>query len=371
MRAIGWIAALAVCGSLVWYRASGASPADLRLASTERTYARSAADPRPQRLPASATRQSLDVARIIGDSLAWAHPQEVEVVGSHLVVADLRGARPLVRVDRRTGDLRPFARFGRGPGEFLWPRSIEDAGGGRAWIYDLQGARATLYDLAEPELRHAEIAAVPGNLFQTVRMGDTLVANGLFPHEVLRVHARHENGFRLARKEAVTPFSRELPDVVMLIGRTALAADPARRRLVVAYQFRNQLDFFDRHGRKVGSVAGPRDFTPVYRVVPDPREKMNRFVPTGSTQYAYLDVAASERRVYALFSGKARGDGSEDVSQATEVHVFDWDGRLLDVLTLAQPVFRIALDPATGVLYGLRSEPFPGVVEFHPLKGEA
>lgn len=373
MRASGWIAALAVCGGLVWYQASGGRPADLLHASTERTYARSASDPRPQRLPGSASRQTVGVARIIGDSLAWAQPQEMEVVGAHLVVTDLRAREPLALVDRRTGRIRPFGRFGRGPGEFLWPRSIEATEDGRqAWIYDLQGRRATLYDLSDPELRHRDIVSLPGMLSQTVRRGDTLVANGLFQHEVLRVHARSQNEFQLARKEAVTPFSRELPDVVMLIGRTALAADPARERMVAVYQFRNQLDFFDRHGRKVRSVAGPRDFTPVYRVIPDPREKMNRFVPTGSTQYAYLDVAVSGRRVYALFSGKSRGEsGKEDVGQATEVHVFDWEGRLVDLLTLEQPVYRIALDPATGVLYGLRNEPYPGVVEFRPLAGGA
>jgi hypothetical protein len=366
MRRTIWLPALAVCVAATAYGAL--APARGAPGHRSRSYQRDAAAPRPQAVPADARRPRLHVARELGDSLAFAFVEDLSLLDGKLLVLDISARHPLTVVDPVGGRVeRAYGLRGSGPGEFLWAKGAEPAGQGRVWLNDLQAGRMTLYDTSPPGGATVRTLRTPVGLFHPIHLGDTLVSNGLFAGEILRFFVERGGELREVRRAVPTPFGREAPDVAMILNRTTLAARPAGDRLVGAYFYANRIDFYDRHGRTTAVAAGPRDFAPTYRTVPDPREKMIRWVPTRETRYGYVDVAATQERVYALFAGRSSGDTGHDAFDGIEVHVFDWSGRLLDVMPLDVPVTRIAVDAAAHTVYGIRRDPYPIVVQFAAL----
>ena len=110
----------------------------------------------------------------------------------------------------------------------------------------------------------------------------------------------------------------------------------------------------------------PYGFEPLYEA-----KKSARTVAMASgdeTRFGYLDLATTDSRIYALFSGRTRAEGRANYGNT--VHVFDWDGRLVDVLRLDEFVIALAVDPAGEALYGIRHDPFPAVLEFTVERGQ-
>lgn len=89
-----------------------------------------------------------------------------------------------------------------------------------------------------------------------------------------------------------------------------------------------------------------------------------RFVRREDTRWSYLDVAADEQHVYALFSGRSTREFGDAAYGANTVHVFSWRGELVRAIVLGEDVYRIALDRDSGVLFGARAMPYPSVVQF-------
>lgn len=365
MRKTIWLPLAIACVAVTTYGALAPRPA--RPANADKEYRADGETPRAQRIPASARQPRLRPVRELGDSLDFAFANHLAVWNGKLLVLDIVAQHPVTAIDVATGRVdRAYAKRGRGPGEFLWAKSVDQVNENHVWINDLQAGRMLLYDMdAGREIRTLR---TPVGLFEPVRIGDTLVSNGLFPGEILRFFVEDEGELRQVRTAVPTPFGREHPDVRMILNRTTLAASPSRQRLAAAFFYANRIEIYDRHGRRTAVSAGPRDLTPTYRVVPDPRQKLMRWVPTDETRYGYVDVEATESRVYALFAGRRSGDiRNLDAFDGTEVHVFDWNGRLVEVMPLDAPVTHIAVDAASHTLYGLRRVPYPIVLQFAPL----
>ena len=69
----------------------------------------------------------------------------------------------------------------------------------------------------------------------------------------------------------------------------------------------------------------------------------------------FADVAVSQERVYALYSGRTINDFGNDASLGDILLVFDWEGNLLRSYRLDASVANIAYDPEENALYGLIS----------------
>jgi hypothetical protein len=138
------------------------------------------------------------------------------------------------------------------------------------------------------------------------------------------------------------------------LNRNFMAVDPARRRLVLAYQFESRLDFLTIEGIRYGSTAPPRKTRARWRIAHD------RFLWDPDNETAYVAAAATNRYVYALFCGcKDRENRLPD-----QVHVFNWSGDLVAELKLDRPVLELAVAPDDSRLYAAVMEPFPVVGEW-------
>jgi hypothetical protein len=127
------------------------------------------------------------------------------------------------------------------------------------------------------------------------------------------------------------------------------------RRIVVAYNNVNRLDFFTPAGEYVTSAAGPQPVTVSFdRAGP---EKLFEWRP--ESELAYVDVTSTDRYVYALFCGCRRSDIRK--SFANKLHVFTWDGRFVAELVVEPAVYKIAVPPGDSLLVAATWTPFPSL----------
>ncbi|NIU77657.1 MAG: hypothetical protein GWN71_30125, partial [Gammaproteobacteria bacterium] len=86
----------------------------------------------------------------------------------------------------------------------------------------------------------------------------------------------------------------------------------------------------------------PFDFEPVFEVG---RKNGQPSLATGADlRFGYVDVATTEDRIYALFSGQTRGGAPPGRAVfGLYVHVYDWTGQLREVLELDRPAISVAV----------------------------
>lgn len=307
---------------------------------------------------------TLVLNRLFGDSVAFASISSIQPIGQQLLVTDRLMSKHLALIDLHTGSVLARAgSHGQGPNEFRDPGAfiVESVSPPRAWVYDFQNRRLSL--LSADTRRGLMIEeSRPFNagvsIEQPFRIGDTYIANGLFPDYTLLVVDSTGNPMR--RIVADQPFpARTMPHAIgrRLLNRSYLTAHPDGQRLALAYQWASRIDFFTTDGRHLGSVQGPRTTAAKYRISSD-----DRFLWDPQGQMAYTGIQATDRYVYAMFCGCREADDRDQRSQ--RVHVFRWNGDFVSEIQLDRRVTAFAVSPDDAVLYGSITEPHPAVGEW-------
>lgn len=160
------------------------------------------------------------------------------------------------------------------------------------------------------------------------------------------------DGKAMTRHSSGPPFSPvEMPHFA---GRRALNASfsatvPGSGNIILAYKFATRLDWFSRDGLPQLVVEGPHPVKAAYRWIDGNQARGSHrsgelaFEPSG--ELAYLDLAATKRRVYALFCGCPLSR-----PRATSLFVFSSTGDFLGELKFDRPVWRIAIDPDESIV---------------------
>lgn len=321
-----------------------------------------------------ATGAELVRGRILVEDSPLAAPVALAVAGPYIVVADAQSDSAVMVVDRRVGRrVGAFGRTGDGPGEFRALRSFQVATVSgdsiSLWFYDVAlrrlsrvsiwtGDSGRLNHLIEQMLR-LETGSMLTGLAWT--RPDQLIAVGLLDSARLAVFdsaggLRDEVG-------QLPPNPEAIPVPVLLHAYQAtLALRPSGDRIVLADRHAGELEIFDTAGTLERRVAGPVPFGPVYTVRPGQDGPV--FASNEDLRFGYTSVAASDARVYALFSGRTRRAYPGEANYGEYVHVFDWNGRFLRSLRLDAPVFAIAVDPADSALYAVAHDPGPMVISY-------
>jgi hypothetical protein len=326
--------------------------------------------PRPAELPSlDATELTTFALRAVSlhDGPALAMPTQIAVISGSVVLVDGMAERPIHILDADSGDLvRSLGRSGEGPGEFQWPRALDPADGESFWVYDAGLSRLTL---VEPERWASGPASdrvtlpvrSPAQTMGMVRTASGLLGTGLFADGRLG-HFDEQGVYTGASGSLPTSEIDAPPGVLQHAYRGTLKPDPTRERLVLAARHAGFLEVFASDGSTQTRFEGPFPFEPAFEVVAgDGGPSM----ATGDDlRFGYVDVAPTAGHVYALFSGRTRGDHPDDASYGRSVHVFDWDGSLRAVLELDVDAFAIAVDEERGRLLAVRHLPTPSVVTF-------
>ncbi|MFQ5679950.1 MAG: BF3164 family lipoprotein [Gemmatimonadota bacterium] len=297
-------------------------------------------------------------------------PGAVERVGEYLVLTDGLGEAALHVVDRRTGEVRSsFGRNGEGPGEYRAPRSIDAEPGGDAfWVFDIGLQRLTRVELREglPARRPADSpvltlrASAPTT--DPIRLaGGHLLALGFYPDG--RLAEFDARGTLLRSVGPLPPNPSGVPPSVLqqaYLGR--MKARPDRSLLAVGARYAGEIEIYRADGTLLHRVSGPSPVEPRFAV--QETSHGPAMASGDDLRFAYLDVAATRERIYALFSGRTRGGFPGEANYGEYVHVFDWEGRFLEAFRLDADAIAIAADESEGRLYAVRHLPTPAVVEY-------
>jgi len=345
----------------VWQKSAASAGTDVRLDDAAGPVARMDSTPNVKLRP----------AKVLGGKDLFGRILDLAVVGPWIVVVDPLNTSKLCVLDRITGDVVGAAgQEGQGPMEMQYPYSIDafDGPSPKVWVYDFELGRFSSFDLGPQGPKPGRTVRIQASLAQPVwTAGNEVLSNGLFPAEVLRHYRVDGATARLDRIAAKSPFADVGPEAGIHVNRTTLALSPERNRIALGFHLSSRIHFYDSSGRLLKSLGGPRPVTPRYRVLWDPRNKVKRVVPAPETRFGYLDMAASDDFVFALFSGRSQRQYEDRAAMANEVHVFSWDGDLVAILTLTQEINRLTVDRSDGTLFGSREMPFPAVVQFEPI----
>lgn len=132
---------------------------------------------------------------------------------------------------------------------------------------------------------------------------------------------------------------------------TQMCVTPDRSTIILAGRYMDWLEIYNADGTLRRMVKGPRkslDFKfDVERSI-----KNGSLVKSPDSRRAYLAVKATEKYIYALYSGKTKED-QEHYSYSRHLYVFSLDGDILRKYELDTPVIDIAIDECRKRIYAV------------------
>jgi hypothetical protein len=317
--------------------------------------------------------------RIVIDSLPLGTPREVVQAGSSLVVLDMEGDRLVHLVEARTGTHRgSWGVRGRGPGELMtaWDGARHPGDERGVWISDFQLQRLTYFDvpsfLSGTPAAPSTFSLPTGNdgrvgrvLHVTATPDGGFAATGFFTDGLIRLF--DATGTVTATLGPV-PSGREkgMPETVRQHAhRGVIRSHPEKSRAVIALRFFDRLELVNLEDTTATVIVGPAGFEPEYVV------RQGRTGPvmarTAESRYGYLDVAVTDRRIFALYSGKSVAEMETDFDHShfgSQIRVFDWSGQVVETIRVDELLFNIHVDADQAVLYAARHYPEPAILAY-------
>jgi hypothetical protein len=311
--------------------------------------------------------------RMLPNSHQLFSPSYVGVSDSLLLLVDPEADKPLLIVDKRNGrKLAEFGRKGNGPGEFRGAASIErdPARPSRLWILDVQLRRLTAADIPSLPLRPGFPKYTTATINHPVIRarfvgGDTLVGVGLFPGSE-RLLLFRPDGSVIAWRGTVPAKPRDIPRGVWQHAQLGqLAVAPNRSRFAVASRYSDRIEIYDARGNRIGQNTRHFDFEPRFDKGHFSVEK-GKLGPImgvgGNTRYGYVGVTATDRHIFAIFSGKTINGFGNSYSLGNYIHVFDWTSKPISVFRVSESIHSLTVEANGSRLYGLRDNPEPAVM---------
>jgi hypothetical protein len=293
-------------------------------------------------------------ATVVSEASDLALPTRVLVHGPWIFVLDAASDSVLHLFRRDDGALvQSLGRRGRGPGEFWSAWSISaDSRSNDAWVYDISLSRltrivtprgATRFAYADASIRLAPDGIATGAAWLDSRR---LLAPGFF-HDA-RLATLDGSGRRVGGMgRSFMDWSGTYPQA----SQARMALRPDGHWAVLADRYRAAIELIDLDRATTTTVQGPVA------------------LPHGSgrqelSAVAYVDVTATSRSIFGLFSGRGVSRFGQRASYGDCIHVFGWDGTFQSALRLGGDVIAIAATEDGSAIYALRHEPRPALVKF-------
>lgn len=299
---------------------------------------------------------------LLNDSDSLLSPTAIGVLPEHIVILD-SGVDPTISIlDRESGAiLDAWGRGGQGPGEFMapWSVQLDPTDPSTFWVYDLNQRRLTSYDISRSDRDHTDIVPLRAETTTVgpVWAGDRLVS--LTFSERGRLAFFDAGGDFLRYAGAPPEGATSAPPVVQqqaFVG--TVKAHPSGDRVVVGTRYASRIEVLDVQGKVLHHTLGPDPFEPVFQVT----SSGTAMTSGEDMRFGYVDIAVTDERIYALYSGRTRAEARGSAFLGVEVHVYTWDGELISVLGLDDvQAIGLALDPLSEELYLLAEIPRPAV----------
>jgi hypothetical protein len=308
---------------------------------------------------------------VVSDGEFLGQPGRLLLVGDRLMVTD--DPAPYLHVlDPKEGrHLASIGNSGGGPGEFRSVSSIQEdpSEDGSFWLYDGQQDRMTHMGLVAGTvtprmLEVSRLDSVSGLLLDLVVLDETtLVATNLFSNGRL-VRARRSGAtIGVMGAMPVDPLGRDVPlHVLQHAYAGPLERSPDGSRVAVATRQADLLEIYRADGTLIRRVRGGSGFEPEYEVR---RSPAGTGMATGEDlRFGFIDLAATDEHLFALFSGELRGDLPGRANFGKAVQVYDWRGERVATFELPERALSIAVSPDGAQLFAVHHDPKPAIVRY-------
>lgn len=312
---------------------------------------------------------------VIGSGESYFTPTYVVGRDSLLFVLDRGSETYFSVVSKRTG--RVLSRFGSkgdGPGEFRGPLTIhvDTSDPNKVWVFDLNLRRLTTASLGGIPLRprYPQYKSTTINLpvFDIVPLTNgTFLGTTLGQDGERFIQLRADGAIERKIGRLPPPPSRVPMSVWQNAQRVQMARSPDGTKFVAASRYADRIEIFSASGQLIATCQRHFGFEPVFsaEAFVVGAGKNGPIMGAGpDSRWAYVSVATSNRRIYAIFSGKTSRGFRSSQSMGHVLHVFDWAGRSVGVFTLDNTVLSIAVEPDDSQLYAVRHDPEPAIVKY-------
>ncbi len=313
---------------------------------------------------------------LVGSGESYFTPTYVVTRDSLLLVLDRGSERYFSVVSKRTG--RVLSRFGTkgdGPGEFRGPFSVhvDTKDSNKLWMFDLNLRRLTSASLGGIPLRSGfpvfSSTTINLPLFDILPMSNgTFLGTTLSPDGERFVQIRADGAVERKIGRTLPPPSNIPMSVWQNAQRVHMARSPDGSKFVAASRYADRIEIYSASGQLLATCQRHFGFDPVFSkdAFGVGAGKNGPIMGTGpDSRWAYVSVTTSNRRIYAIFSGKTSRGFSSSASMGHVLHVFDWTGRSVGVFRLDNMVISIAVEPDDSQLYAVRHDPEPAIVKYN------
>ncbi|MEE8585892.1 MAG: hypothetical protein V3T83_13675, partial [Acidobacteriota bacterium] len=163
---------------------------------------------------------TLPRAALYGEPDSFGLLADLAVVDHWVIVLDSLSVLGVALIDRRDGSITLPHQLG---GRVTNPTAIAPGGGTTVWLYSSRSGKWTSFDVEALESSPSRAVELPKGLSQPIRIGDRIVANGIFAGELLRIYDVHDGAAVLTTARGATPFPAVKPDLAIHLNRTRLA----------------------------------------------------------------------------------------------------------------------------------------------------
>lgn len=182
------------------------------------------------------------------------------------------------------------------------------------------------------------------------------LSNAVFPESGLLSVEELVDGHLVSRSMVGRSLFPDVSARIVLVNLNAnvIAAAPGGDRIAQVFRRTSRIHVYSASGTLERRIAGPIEVVARYDEFPalDTGETKMRTRP--DTKFCYIDVAATSTSIVALFSGRSLGEFPR--SGGEQLHVFQWDGRLIGAYKLDAPVQEIAAGPDERFVWAFRPE---------------
>lgn len=323
-------------------------------------------------IPTSTPTATQVSSRVLDGSDHLTMPGDLAVVGRYLVLINPSREATLRVYEAETGKVvRAFGREGKGPGEFQSAWTLDPVAGSPSsfWVHDLQLQRLTFVDLEKDfgadETYGSRILRLQGSGPATnpIWSGDTLLVSSGYFADPGRL-AQFDQGGRLQAVVGEPPPGQPSTPVQVRqhAYQSTIKGNSTGSLIAVATRHADRLQIFRPDGTLVSEARRPANFEPVYKSVI--RAGHPSMSSGDDLRFGYVDLAATDAHVYALYSGRTRRDFPGEAVYGEYVYIYDWNANLRTVLRLDAAASSIAVDESKKKLYAVQHLPAPAVVVY-------
>lgn len=297
------------------------------------------------------------VMQPIDKNILIARPLDLEYVDNWLLWQDHYESYYYSGYKIKSKNFVRFAKVGKGAGEFAnWPQgAITSFGFG---IFDAIQDNYYAWELEKISIdstyfpsRSVSLKDSLGVTFQVIQRPDSsFISKGPNPHGLFSFFSKegellgHSGEYPPKRKN----ISNDLHAIACL--NSTYSYHPSKDKIVVGYIFSGIFDVFQLKDSSAIREWGVNKFPFEYEV------NNGRVRMPLDSKYGYFDIKATDKFIYALFSGKDMTSNNSVYSDRIEV--YDWDGNQVAVLKLNAEVKLIAINPDNRIMYatGIQDE---------------